>query len=168
MHETEQGNDLRALQRGVQRGLGQCLLGLQDYERLLKAFLARHQLSASVETIENAQTERIATFERQTLGALVNQLLGSYFTTDASPPWPDEDPDPDDGVSSFSFRSTTVMSDDDYRQLSVNLKELVALRNTLVHHFINVHDLRTVQGCKSAQAALDADLERIKLHYGLP
>ena len=71
MHETEQGNDLRALQRGVQRGLGQCLLGLQDYERLLKAFLARHQLSASVDTIENAKAERIATFERQTLGALV-------------------------------------------------------------------------------------------------
>jgi hypothetical protein len=159
------GNDLRALQQGVEQRLGLCLLRLQHYERLLKAFLARQQLSASFDTIENAKTERIATFERQTLGALVNQLLGSYFTTDTSPPWPDEDPDPDDGVSSFSFRSTRVMSDDDYRQLSVNLKELVTLRNTLVHHFIDAHDLRTEEGCKSAQAALDADLARIKLHY---
>ncbi|WP_296644957.1 hypothetical protein [Roseinatronobacter sp.] len=112
-------DDLRALQRGVQRRLGQCLLGLQDYERLLKAFLAEQALSASVDTIENAKAERIATFERQTLGALVNQLLGSHFTTDANPPWPNDDPEPDGGCT-FSFRSATVMLDDYYKQLSLN------------------------------------------------
>jgi hypothetical protein len=136
MHEREQGDDLRALQQGVEKRLGLCLLRLQHYERLLTEFLARQQLSASVDTIENAKAERIAIFERQTLGALMNQLLGSYFTVDPNSPWPDDDPEPD-GVCTFSFRSTTVMLDDDYKQLSFNFKELVTLRNTLVHHFID-------------------------------
>ena len=79
-------DDLRALQHCVQRQLGLCLLRLQHYERLLKAFLADQALSASVDTIENAKAERISGVDRQTLGALVNQLLGAYFTTNANPP----------------------------------------------------------------------------------
>lgn len=158
-------DDLRALQHGVQRQLGLCLLWLQHYERLLKAFLADQALSASVDTIENAKAERISGVERQTLGALVNQLLGSYFTTNANPPLSGDDPEADDGVSTFSFWAGTILSDDDYKQLSLNLKELVALRNRLVHHFIDAYDLGSVQGCKTAQNALGADLERIKLHY---
>jgi CO/xanthine dehydrogenase Mo-binding subunit len=46
--------------------------------------------------------------------------------------------------------------------LSNNLRDFVTLRNTLVHSFIDAHDLESAEGCK---AALDVDLARIKLHY---
>ena len=39
--------ELQTLQREVQRMLGRCLLRLQQYEQLMKAIVAHHEISAS-------------------------------------------------------------------------------------------------------------------------
>ena len=45
--------ELQAQQRDVQRLLGRCLLRLQQYERLMKAIVAHHDLSGIAHALEN-------------------------------------------------------------------------------------------------------------------
>jgi hypothetical protein len=165
MHEREQGDNLRAMQQDVQRRLGQCLLGLQDYERVLKALLAEHEFSGPIEAIEKVKAGRAADIQYLTLGTLVKQLLGAYLTTDKRAAETEDEDGPPDGPPTVSVRTRLFLSEDDFAQLTHGLKELVALRNTLVHHFISLHDLTSMNGCRAAQTALEADLEKIKLHY---
>ena len=47
------------LQRDVQRLLGRCLVRLQQYERLMKAILAQHELSGPVHQLEAQRAERL-------------------------------------------------------------------------------------------------------------
>ena len=73
---------LQTLQREVQRLLGRCVLRLQQYEKLMKAIVAHHEISASGSPLESNQEQRIADAASKTLGTLVGTLLGSYVTTD--------------------------------------------------------------------------------------
>jgi arginine repressor len=63
-------------QREVQRLLGRCLLRLQQYERLLKALIARREISGAVHEIESRLAERAAEVEKLTLGSLMKSLFG--------------------------------------------------------------------------------------------
>lgn len=49
--------------------------------------------------------------------------------------------------------------------MELDLKELVELRNKLLHHFIDQHDLRNLGGCRDANDALLADYRRIDEHF---
>ena len=73
--------ELQTLQREVQRMLGRCLLRLQQYEQLMKAIVAHHEISASGSPLESNQAERIADAANKTLGTLVGTLLGTYVTS---------------------------------------------------------------------------------------
>ena len=57
------------------------------------------------------------------------------------------------------------LPDADFAQAEADLKELVLLRNNLVHHFIDQHDLWSLNGCLSAQNALIAAYDRIDQNY---
>src|SRR3546814_16281267 len=48
--------------------------------------------------------------------------------------------------------------------LKVDLLEMVTLRNTLVHHFIDQYDLCAVDGCLRAQDALNRTYAEIDPH----
>lgn len=63
------------LQREVQRLLGRCLLQIQQYERLVKAMLSRHALAGPASSFEALQRDRVESFSRFTLGALVGALF---------------------------------------------------------------------------------------------
>ena len=49
------GEELKTRQHEVQRLLGRCLLRLQQYEKLVKAIVAHHQVSVSVSPIKSNQ-----------------------------------------------------------------------------------------------------------------
>lgn len=51
--------ELPAPQRDVQRLLGRCLLRLQQYERLMKAIVAHHDLSGPAHALENIRAARV-------------------------------------------------------------------------------------------------------------
>lgn len=55
--------------------------------------------------------------------------------------------------------------DETYEALAADLRELVTLRNTLVHHFIERHDLSTIDGCLHAQEALAHSYSEIDRCY---
>ena len=157
--------ELQTLQREVQRLLGRCLLCLQQYERLIKALVAHHEIDGPVDALESSRAKRIANVAGKTLGNLVSQLLGSYLVS--------EEADTSDEITartasdtvSFGMRMQLSMSADDYARIESGLKELVQLRNSLVHHFMDQHDLWSLEGCQGAHDALLAACSRIDQHF---
>ena len=163
MTEFDQ-NELATPQREVQRLLGRCLLRLQQYEHLLKTMVALQEMSGSPQTFERMQEARIAEASDKTLGTLIGRLLGNYIVPEGSEP-PDQAPAPDNETTYFKFRMQLSLRNDLYNTLKADLRELVTLRNTLVHHFIDHHDLWTVDGCLRAQDALTSDYAEIERHF---
>lgn len=153
-------DDLLTLQHQIQRLLGHCLLRVQQYERLIKAIVAYHKISVSgsfhdlkstLDPTLGYETE-VSRVANMTLGTLVGELLGSYISSGQSTEPPEAFPDKAD--FGFSMVTTLSMSAEDYQQTQSDLKKFVGLRNNLVHHFIDQHDLWTTDGCRKAQDAL--------------
>ena len=155
--------ELQTLQREVQRMLGRCLLRLQQYEQLMKAIVAHHEISASGSPLESNLAERIADAANKTLGTLVGTLLGTYVTSGDQ----DEvaEPDAPDNIISFKMKMSLRMSAEDFDTTQNDLKELVLLRNNLVHHFIDQHDLWSLDGCRGAQESLVAAYSRVDQNF---
>lgn len=157
--------ELQTQQREIQRMLGRCLLRLQQYEHLIKAIVAHHEIAGPAHSLESIRAERIADAASKTLGTLVGQLIGSYVVTDAADATTDVSAKAPENVISFGMRMQLSMSAEDYARTENDLKELVLLRNNLVHHFIDQHNLWSVDGCRSAYDALVAASSRIDQHF---
>lgn len=154
-----------ALQREVQRLLGRCMLRIQQYERLMKAMLAHHELAGPVETLEGQRSTRIEKLSDKSLGTLVKALFETYVVPDGF----ERDLLPDDKVPAdrismaFSFRMT--MAPDRWAQTKEAVEDLVAMRNDLVHHFIDRFDVWSEEGCVAAVRHLEDSYSRIDRHY---
>ncbi|MEZ5747409.1 MAG: OST-HTH/LOTUS domain-containing protein [Paracoccaceae bacterium] len=154
---------LQALQREVQRLLGRCLLRLQQYERLIKAIMADYEISGPAHALEEVRAARITATAGKTLGTIVGELLGSYVVpNEVDAPIPTST-DTSDGH--ISIGSRLQLSDADFARTESDLRELVLLRNNLVHHFIDQHDLGTLDGCRGGHDALIAAYTRIDKHF---
>ncbi|MBY4721312.1 OST-HTH/LOTUS domain-containing protein [Ralstonia mannitolilytica] len=131
----------------------------------MKALVAHHEIAGPAHALESIRAERIADTAGKTLGTLVGQLLGSYVVTgDADTLDEIAARAPSDTIS-FGMRMQLSMSADDYAWTESDLKELVLLRNSLVHHFIDQHDLWSLEGCQGAHDALVAAYSRIDQHF---
>lgn len=149
----------------VQQLLGRCVLRLQQYERLIKTIVAYHEISGPAHALDSIRAARIANTTNKTLGTLVGTLLGSYVTT-AGIGNPDLiAPDASENVIALGLRMQLSLSAEDYVQTQSDLKELVLLRNNLVHHFSDQHDLWSLDGCRGADEALAVAYGRIDRHF---
>lgn len=154
---------LQGMQREVQRLLGRCLLRLQQYEKLMKAIVAHHEISVVGPPMESNLEQRIADAASKTLGTLIGALLGSYVTTAEMED--DSEPDARGGIFSFKAKLNLRLSTEDYERSQSHLKELLLLRNNLVHHFIEQNDLWSLDGCRGAHEALAIAYNRIDQHF---
>ena len=154
-----------ALQRDVQRLLGRCMLRIQQYERLMKAILAHHELAGPVETLEVQRSTRIEKLSDKSLGTLVKALFETYVVPDGF----ERDLLPDGKVATdrismaFSFRMS--MAPDRWAQTKEAVEDLVAMRNDLVHHLIDRFDVWSEEGCVAAVRHLEDSYGRIDRHY---
>jgi hypothetical protein len=73
-------------QREVQRKLERCLIRLQQYEKLMKAVLAHHELSGPTDRLEAICDMRVDEVSRQTLGQLVGSLTNSFLAVERPAP----------------------------------------------------------------------------------
>lgn len=162
---TSNDHELQTLQHEAQRLLGRNLLRLQQYERLIKAIVAHQRLSGPPEALEAVRAAQIDGTARKTLGALVGDLLGSYVVSGEVEALEDEAAGSSDSVNWIDMQMKLSLPDADFAQAEADLKELVLLRNNLVHHFIDQHDLWSLNGCLSAQNALIAAYDRIDQNY---
>ncbi len=157
---TQITDELRTQQHEIQRMLGRCLLRLQQYEKLIKAIVVHHEIagSGSLNSFESNRASREADTAMKTLGNLVGELIGSYVVTDSSTKMLPDDPD---SKATIGIRVQLEMSAEDYARTESELREVVLMRNNLVHHFIDQHDLWCLEGCRSAHDELLSASSRI-------
>lgn len=151
------------LQRDVQRKLGRCLLRLQQYEILLKAVVAHGDIAGPPAELQSVRDAQVASAQKKTSGTLVGMLTERHLTS------ADEDDSTDepqgDGGMWFRFRYQVGLDANQHQATTAALKELVDLRNELVHHFLQRFNIWEPQGCMAADAYLDASYETIDGHY---
>lgn len=164
MSEMTDG-DIVAAQHGVQRLLGRCLLRLQQYEKLMKLLVAHHELAGAAHDLQRIQENRVKATALDSLGILVGKLTGSYLVDEPNEqPIGDERDMPADALS-IGFRMQIQMTPEDYVRTKASLKELVDLRNRLVHHFIDQFNVWSLEGCAAASVHLQTSYERIDRHF---
>ncbi len=151
------------LQRDVQRKLGRCLLRLQQYEILLKAFVAHGDISGPPAELQSVKDAQVGCSQKKTLGTLVGMLTERHLTSAEEDDGSDE-PQGDGGLW-FRFRFHVGLDASQHQATTAALKELVDLRNELVHHFLQRFTIWEPQGCIAADAYLDASFETIDDHY---
>lgn len=162
-------DSLATLQREVQRKLGRCMMRLQQYELMMKAVVAHMALEGPPAQLQAIHNQQVACASTRTLGTLVGKLTGSYLapavpaglesSTDA-----DTDQEPP-GQAWFKVSHQIALPPERYEQIKRELAELVAMRNELVHHFLERFDLGQEAGCRAGEAYLDACFEKIDAHY---
>ncbi|MBS0216574.1 MAG: OST-HTH/LOTUS domain-containing protein [Proteobacteria bacterium] len=130
----------------------------------MKKMIATQKLSGTTVTLPHALDARNAEASDKTLGTLIGRLMSDYITKEGNEP-PDDTPDHSRDSIHFSFRMQLNLPTQSHEALKADLRELVTLRNTLVHHFIEQHDLWTVDGCLRAQDALTRSYAEIDRHF---
>lgn len=136
------------------------MLRLQQCEGLMKALIADHAVSGAAVDLQTIRDRRVQDTARKTLGQLIGELLGSYLIAGE----PDSAEDLVTDAPEVSFRMRLSLSDDDFARTEGGLRELLELRNNLVHHFLDQHDITSPGGCRNASTALIAAYERIDHH----
>ena len=131
--------DLKTSAHEVQRLMGQCILRLQVYELLLKSVVTAHEISSPIATLATAQTDRADEIRCNTLGMLIRQMLGSFL----EPRGQEGKGRPRNDAPSVTFRMQIILTQDDFNRTEADLRNLVEMRNHLVHHFIEEHDLES-------------------------
>jgi hypothetical protein len=152
------------VQREVQQLLGRCMLRFQQYEHLLKALVAHHEIAGPADSIGQIREERIQDVATNTLGVLIGKLLESYVVVSESKREVLDVDEPANAIA-FGFRTSLEMNAEDYARTRDSLKDLVELRNGLVHHFIERFDLWQVATCAAARDYLLMCYDRIESHY---
>jgi hypothetical protein len=153
------------LQDEVQRLLGRCLLRLQQYEKLLKALLAHHEVVGPMHEQQSRLAARIEDVRTDTLGTLVKSLFDSYIEIEGTERAILDDDKVSAQTMSIGSRVSMQMSEDQREETTSALKELVVLRNDLVHHLIDRFDLGSYNGCTAAIDHLNASFSRIDSHF---
>ena len=157
---------LAELQRAVQHKLGGCIWRLQQYERLLKAMVANTDLAGEPAQLQALRDAQVASVHKTTLGGLVGLLTGGYLRAEdqSAPAQESDDKAPTDRFW-FSFQQRMAMSAERLGAITAELKELVDLRNELVHHLLERFDLGQLDRCEAAAAYLDHSRATIDRHY---
>jgi hypothetical protein len=99
---------------------------------------------------------------KQTLGTLVRQLLHSCVVDAAAA---DSEPAHERDTHRFGIWLRVHLPTEEHERLTDDLRELVHLRNNLVHHLSEHHDLRSAAGCRPALQSLAGDRMLVKQHY---
>lgn len=157
---------LAELQRAAQHKLGGCIWRLQQYERLLKAMVANTDLAGELAQLQALRDARVASVNKTTLGGLVTLFTGGYLRAEdeSAPAQGTDDTSPGDRLW-FSFQQRMAMSAERHEAITAELKELVDLRNELVHHLLERFDLGLLDRCEAAVAYLDDSRATIDRHY---
>lgn len=156
--------DLDAQQQEVSRLMGRCVLRLQQYERQLKSILAHSDMRGTLQGLEAAGAARGVDTSQQTLGMLVRTFVGSVLVGGEPATLEDDDQDRAGDPPSFRLRVQLGVGEKGLATTEAELRELVRVRNDLIHHFMERHDLWTLEGCRAAQEDLTASCDRIGDH----
>ncbi|KFE52416.1 OST-HTH/LOTUS domain-containing protein [Pseudomonas syringae] len=157
-------DEIADAQRLAQQTLGRCLLRIQQYEKLLKKMVTFSKLQGSLSEILSVQEQRAASVQSMTLGQLMHLLTDDYLMTGEAHDSGEISHDLI-GPDWFRFQARMLLTEERYHETRSALKELVGLRNLLVHNFIDRFDLWSLDGCKQAQVFLEESYESVAGHH---
>jgi hypothetical protein len=89
------------------------------------------------------------------MGSLVSEMMSSVVVPDGLEGTPEGPVD----ASSIAFKFQLAIPAEEFARIAAEHRGLVLLRNTLVHHFLEQHDLRTADGCLAAKQTLTNALD---------
>lgn len=157
----------QGLQQEVQGKFGRNLLRLQQIEQLTKRLLVEQEIAGPVDKLERIKAERKQEVTGKTLGQTVGELKGNFFALRVQEAQAESDAGSSTDCTSawmrISFRME--MEEDHFRETERKLAGLVTLRNNLVHHFLDNHDIGTEHSCRIASAYLDDCFKEIEGRY---
>lgn len=142
-------------QREVQRKLGRNLLRIQQLEVMVKALVAHSVMELQSGDMHSFLAKRKQNVAKKTLGQVVGNLTTDLLSLPASEEQQQQDHPGDPTKTWFRASFRIEMSQEDHQRTQQRFAELVELRNELVHHFIDIHDIWTEEGCARADAYLD-------------
>lgn len=142
-------------QREVQRKLGRNLLRIQQLEFMAKSMVAHSVMVSQSGDIQGFLYKRQQDVAKKTLGQVVGDLTTDLLSLPVSEEGQQQDHPEDPTKIWFRISCRIVMSPEDHKRTKERLAELVELRNQLVHHFIEIHDIWTEAGCANAETYLD-------------
>lgn len=150
----------------IQRLLGRNLLRLQQYERLFKALWVDQEVAGTPSEWLQARNARSIEIRTKTLGQTRDRLVGSFFRAEGQEA-DDSESTPtataQSGSVHLALRQHLVMPQEAYAQFLEDTKSLVNLRNELVHHLLEKHDLSLPEGREACIAYLQESLEIVGL-----
>lgn len=144
--------------------LGRCVLRIQQYERLMKAILAHHQLAGPTEALDSQRSARVEKFSGQTLGTLVRSLFEDFVVSQGADGERQTDDTTPDDRSSLAFAVRIEMSLDQWRETKGAVDDLVAMRNELIHGFTERFDIRNEAGRAAGVLHLEDCWRRVEQH----
>jgi hypothetical protein len=160
-HEDDEGALVTEQQLSIQRLLGRCLLKLQEYESLLKRVLPYSSVSGQPTDVSAQIAAAGSSLHKSMMGSLVGTLVDKVLVSDETQLSTEELIQVDVSDIWVQSRTQVVLTKERYAEVKSALKQLVALRNDLVHHFIDTFDLTTTQGCVHAETHLTQSLAYI-------
>lgn len=141
----------------VLRQFGLAVLQLQQYELLLKDLIIHSEYIGPTDTAVTQREQRSGKVKSMTLGGLVTEASKSLIRTT-----PFEDVELPADKLCVRVRIGFQFSPEDGALILAELKQLIELRNGLVHHFMERFDLFSVEGCNAASIYLDESCATIK------
>lgn len=161
--KTQPVPDSGATKSDVEHLFGKCILRFQAFELLMKAIVAQHSVSGSNAKPKDALTRQVDDTQRKTMGLLVGDMMTSFLVPEGREGMAVETVEL--SGSSFTSIQQIVLPPDGFARIEAEHRDLLALRNSLVHHFLEEHDLRSEAGCHGACQALVAALDRVTRAY---
>lgn len=151
---NEEEPDYAEPQRQVQRWLGRCLLSLQQSERMLKALLVDSQLSVRIPVAASGPPHVSRAYEQDKVAGMTLGGLVSLFCCDvvvAEPKAKTEDASEETSNQlAFDMRFSRSLDQAEHVKLAASMREMVQLRNDLVHHLTERFKLTCLDGCTDA------------------
>jgi hypothetical protein len=158
---------LMAMQREVQRKFGRVVLILQQYERLVKGLVADKDLAGPISELQQIKEKQLKAVAKKTLGQVVGDLTGSIMASSAAEDESSEAEPPrvEPGLPWIKVSFRMEMREADFKYSHRKLSDLVDLRNELVHHFLERHDIWSGPGCQIALDYLEECNKQVETHY---
>lgn len=143
-------SSLMTLESEVHRLLGRCVLRLQAYELLAKHLAGVTQIKLLPQGGGDELGKAASRYDGSTLGSVVNEIVDRVLVAEGDR----EVLVRDDGDQHVYVDVTVVLPDEVRDALVTGHRDLVRLRNELVHGFLQACDVWSVDGLREAASYL--------------
>lgn len=142
-------------QREIQCKLGRNLLRIQQLEIMIKSMVASSVIESNTADLQGSLDKRKQNVAKKTLGQVVGDLTTDFLSQPASDEVQQQNHSEDTTNIQIRTSIRIELPPEDHQRTKQSLANLVELRNKLVHHFIEIHDISTESGCAKAETYLD-------------